>query len=184
MSKFFLKQQKLKKINESLDLLTTCCEAHETPITPQYTLENCPQHPSSRLSHIAAPPTSFLKQCQQNYSEANKDINGCSWQLAPALCIHYVSLPPPPHPPNTQKTAIKPLLCVYDGLRCAATPAFGARGFHGWDSQRSVMNIHVWSAAGKIPGEIERAGKMNIELTCWAGRGLHSQLPSHNVLCC
>lgn len=119
---------------------------------------------------ILPPPAPFPKECQQNYSEANKDINGCSWQLASALCIHYVSFFGFFFffSSNTQKTAIKPLLYVYDGLRCSATPVFGARGFHGWDSQRSVMNIHVWSAAGKIPGEIERARKMNIELTCWA----------------
>lgn len=97
-----------------MDLQVTFSKAHETPITQRYTVENCPQRPSRLLSHN--PP----KECQQNYSEANKDINGCSWQLAPALCIHYVSF----FSPNTQKTAIKPLLCVYDGLCCAATPAF------------------------------------------------------------
>lgn len=136
----------------------------ETPIT----LENCPQRPRSLLSHIAE-----LQWSKQGYK----------WLLLTAFSctLHSLCLTPPP---NTQKTAIKPLLCVYDGFRCAATPAFGAHGFHGWDSQRSVMNIHVWSVAGKIPGETERAGKMNIELTCWAGRGLHSLLPSHNVLCC
>lgn len=69
----------------------------------------------------------------------------------------------------THKRLIKQLLCAYDGLHGAITPAFRAHGFHGWDSQRSVMNIHVWSAARKILGEIERGRKMNIELTCWAG---------------
>lgn len=126
---------------------------------------------------VITPP----KECQQNYSEANKDINGCSWQLAPALCIHYISFF---FPPTHKRPPSKRCCAFMTGFAAPPHRPSGAHGFHRWDSQRSVMNIHVWSAAGKIPGEIERARKMNIELTCRAGRGLHSQLPSHNVLCC
>ena len=70
---------------------------------------------------------------------------------------------------DTQKPLIEPTLRARDGLHGAVTPAFRAHGFHSRDSQRSVMNIHVWSAAGKILGEIERGRKMNIELMRRAG---------------
>lgn len=103
------------------------------------------------------------KESWQNYSEANKDTCGLPRQLA--LASAFITS----HFCETQKPLMEPPSRAYDGLHGAVTPAFGAHGFHGWDSQRSVMNIHVWSAAGMILGEIERGRKMNIELTCWAG---------------
>lgn len=105
-------------------------------------------------------------------------LTACSCTLHSLRLFFFLSSLTHKRPPSNRCCAFM------TGLAAPPHRPSGARGFHSWDSQRSVMNIHVWSAVGKIPGEIERARKMNIELTCWAGRGLHSQLPSHNVLCC
>lgn len=124
--------------------------------------KSCPLLCCSYLCPTAVHST-WPKESWQNYSKAHKDTNGRSRQLALASALITSNF--------CNTTVIKPLLCASDRLHGAATLAFGTRGFRGWDSQRSVMNRHVWSAAGRILGEIERGRKMNIELTCWAGYG-------------
>lgn len=153
-------------LSQAQETLATRHPTVSTGKLPPSMPSSLPSHVLSCVASLLCPPTAHStcpKESWQNYSEANKDTNGRSRQLE--LASAFITS----HFCNTQKTVIKPLLCAYDKLHAAVTSAFRAHGFHGWDSQRSVMNIHVWSAAGKILGEIERGRKMNIELTCWAG---------------
>lgn len=99
--------------------------------------------------------TSHLKDSWQKYGEANKDTNDCSRRAAfesAFITSHFC---------QTHKLLMKLLLCDHDGLHSGLQ---GSRLTQ--DSQRSVMNIHMWSVAGPILGEIEQGRKMNIESMC------------------
>lgn len=69
---------------------------------------------------------------------------------------------------KNKRCLLEPPLHAYHKPHGAITPADRAHGCLCSDSPRSVMNIHVCSAARMIRGEMERRRMMNIELTCRA----------------
>lgn len=133
--------------------------------------QNPPQQPQKRtdVCRLPCPPTHPQDKSLALRRAGRTTVKRTEIQMATHRQLVLASAFITSHFCDTQKLVMKRLLCAHDGLRGAITPAFGAHSIHGWDSQRSVMNIHVWSAAGMILREIERGRKMNIELTCWAG---------------